>query len=253
MLDHTQVKLGKRAPRIDHRTLRLGSYLDMATLPPIPQEADWGVKVSKWGLMLNDHLGDCTCAAAGHLIMAWTADNGNEMTPADDAILKAYEDVGGYKPGDDSTDQGCVEIDVLNYWRKTGIANHLIGGYTSIEPKNHDHIKAAIAFMGGCYIGVALPLAAQGQTVWDVTDPALAGNAAPDSWGGHAVPLVAYNDVGPVCITWGMRQQMTWAWFDAYCDEAYAIFAVDWANEGKAAPSGFNADQLKADLLALQN
>jgi len=27
-----------------------------------------------------------------------------------------------------------------------------------------------------------------------------------------------------VCITWGKKQQMTWRWFDKYCDEAYAIF-----------------------------
>jgi hypothetical protein len=27
-----------------------------------------------------------------------------------------------------------------------------------------------------------------------------------------------------VCVTWGRKQQMTWAWFDRYCDEAYAIF-----------------------------
>jgi len=29
---------------------------------------------------------------------------------------------------------------------------------------------------------------------------------------------------GPVCVTWGRKQQIMWAWFDKYCDEAYAIF-----------------------------
>ena len=25
-------------------------------------------------------------------------------------------------------------------------------------------------------------------------------------------------------MTWGRKQQMTWAWVNKYCDEAYAIF-----------------------------
>ena len=25
-------------------------------------------------------------------------------------------------------------------------------------------------------------------------------------------------------MTWGRKQQMSWVWFDKYCDEAYAIF-----------------------------
>ena len=35
--------------------------------------------------------------------------------------------------------------------------------------------------------------------------------------------IPGYNAKGPVCVTWGRKQQMTWAFFDKYCDEAYAI------------------------------
>jgi hypothetical protein len=35
--------------------------------------------------------------------------------------------------------------------------------------------------------------------------------------------IVALNLVGPVCVTWGARQQMTWAFWDKYYDEAYAV------------------------------
>jgi hypothetical protein len=36
-------------------------------------------------------------------------------------------------------------------------------------------------------------------------------------------------------VTWGKKQQMTWKFFDKYCDEAYAIFdAVDTAKKKKA-------------------
>ena len=37
-----------------------------------------------------------------------------------------------------------------------------------------------------------------------------------------------YTKTGPVCVTWGRKQQMSWKFFDKYCDEAYAVFdAVD--------------------------
>jgi hypothetical protein len=38
------------------------------------------------------------------------------------------------------------------------------------------------------------------------------------------VYVPGYTTIGPVCVTWGRKQQMSWAFFDKYCDEAYAIF-----------------------------
>ena len=102
-------------------------------------------------------------------------------------------------------------------------------------------------FFGGLYAGVALPVSAQRQTgwTWDVT------SATPKdfgSWGGHAIPIVAYDSAGLTCVTWGTLQKMTWAFWDAYVDEAYACLTPDWiAADGKA-PSGFDLASLQADL-----
>jgi hypothetical protein len=35
--------------------------------------------------------------------------------------------------------------------------------------------------------------------------------------------VCGYTKLGPVCVTWGRKQQMSWAFFRKYCDEAYAI------------------------------
>ena len=35
------------------------------------------------------------------------------------------------------------------------------------------------------------------------------------------VYVSGYTAKGPVRVTWGRTQQMTWAWFATYCDEAY--------------------------------
>lgn len=248
MIDHTTVKLGKKAAVHDPRTLRLANYLDLSLLPVLPASIDWSDGISNWGMMLNDSLGDCTCAAAGHLMMLWSANDGKMFTPADADILAAYEAVGGYKPSDASTDNGAIEVDVLNFWTNEGIAGDKIAAYAYINAKNQHLVMAAVDLFGGCYVGVALPVSAQNQHPWHITD---GPDAEPGSWGGHAIPIVAYDEDGLTCITWGTKQKMTWDWFFKYCDEAYAILDSKWFGDDNTAPNHFNLAQLQSDLKAL--
>ncbi len=100
MIDHSQMPLGKQRARHDPRTLQLADYLDTTALPPAPKSCDWGAKIPEdgWGMMLNDEIGDCTCAAAAHLIQDWTSNDGTLVTLKDADVLKAYEAVSGYDP-----------------------------------------------------------------------------------------------------------------------------------------------------------
>jgi len=41
---------------------------------------------------------------------------------------------------------------------------------------------------------------------------------------------------------------MTWAWFEKYCSEAYALVSRDWLNAGAISPSGFDLITLENDL-----
>jgi hypothetical protein len=67
-IDPRKLKLGKSTARHDPRTLLLAAYVTPA-LPIPPASFDLTSKVSSWGMMDNDQIGDCTCAAAGHLLM----------------------------------------------------------------------------------------------------------------------------------------------------------------------------------------
>jgi hypothetical protein len=249
-VDDTRNKLGKKPARHDPRTLQMANYLGITHLPDIPATRDWTSKATAaWGMMLNDQLGDCTCAAAAHITQVWSANEGPiEITLPDAEVLKAYEAVGHYKPGNPASDQGAVEMDVLRYWRKHGIGGYQIKAYVALEPKNHEHIRAAVNLFGGSYIGLALPVSAQNQKVWSVPPGGASGKGAPGSWGGHAVVVEAYDSHGLTCITWGQKKRMTWSFWDTYCDEAYAVLSDLWAPKAKQAPSGFDFATLEADL-----
>jgi hypothetical protein len=110
-----------------------------------------------------------------------------------------------------------------------------------------EDVKTAIWLFGGLYLGVNLPISAQRQNVWEVSRHPGASDAA-GSWGGHAIYLVSYDAETLTCITWGQLKKMTWAWFEAYCDEAYALISKDWMEATGVAPSGFDLATLESDL-----
>ncbi len=195
-------------------------------------------------MMCNDTLGCCTISGAGHLIEEWSANANTEIVPADSDIISAYSAVSGYDPSTGENDNGAYELDVLNYWRNTGIANRKIYAYAACEPRNHSHIKASVYLFGGCYLGVALPLSAQNQRIWSVTR---GPDAEPGSWGGHAVPIVAFDAHYVTVVTWGQLMKATWSFIDKYTDESYAILSQDFINNG-IAPNAIDWTSLQADL-----
>ena len=254
--DPLKLKLGKHPVRHDPRTLLMATYLTPA-LPAAPATFDVSSKVHNWGMMGNDQIGDCTCAAAGHLIMEWTMNaKGKMVTPSDKQIIAAYSAITGYNPATGANDNGAQEIDVLNYWRQSGIAGDKISAYLALEPANHTHVMDSVYIFGGCYIGVQLPKSAQPQTQnhqpWSVPPGGTSGDGAPGSWGGHAVPVVAYDTRGVTVVTWGALQIMTWGFWKVYCDEAYAILSPDYLTGKKVTPQGFNLKQLQEDLADLK-
>ncbi len=246
------MKHGKLPARHDPRTLRFADYL--GDLPSPTHFVNNARRVGHWPMYSNDTINDCTCAAAGHLIQEWTANANREVTTTDKQIVDAYEAIAGYRPGESGTDKGTTKLAVLNYWRKRGIAAHKIWAYVAIEPGNNDHVKDAVQFFGGAYIGLKLPLTAKYQlrkpldeTIWSVPPGGAAGEAAPGSWEGHSVPVVGYDRRALNVVSWGSLMKITWQFFNAYCDEGYVILTHEWI-DAKGLPHGFDIEQLKRDL-----
>jgi hypothetical protein len=247
MADHSKMKTGRKAIKTDTRTLALARYLTPG-LPPPPPSADWTKGISNWGMMMNDKLGDCTIAGVGHAIQVFTANTSSAATISDATIERYYEQWDGYVPGNARTDSGGVELDVLNDWQKQGFAGHALTAFADPNPANLDEVRQSIALFGGVYIGLALPITAQRQDVWDVVSGGRA--SAPGSWGGHCVFVPRYDEQSFTCITWGELKTMTIAFWNRYCDEAHTLLAADWLT-AKGSPSGFDQTQLQADLEAI--
>ncbi len=251
-VDHSQMKLGRGAVRKDTRTLLLAKYLETAELPPAPVAVDWSTKVSSWPMDLNDRLGCCTIAAAAHLVQAWSANAKDAaVILADSDVLAAYESIAGFTPNDPTTDRGAVELDVLTAWRQSGIGGCKIDAFAAVAPKNTEHVKQAIQLFGGLYIGLELPKSAQTQDVWDVPWYGDHLDAAPGSWGGHAIIVTAYDDKGLTGITWGAKKRLTWSFFNDYCSEAYACLSQLWIEANGASPAGTVLAALQADLASV--
>src|SRR6202142_4151114 len=101
-------KLGKLAPKPNRRTLRLSRYLLAGATglptPPLKLWREYRVPPSGWGMMGNDTIGDCTCAAIAHMVMLMTAHTGTMISPTLEDTLAVYSAVTGYYPVDPSPD-----------------------------------------------------------------------------------------------------------------------------------------------------
>ena len=221
---HTFFKLGKAAAKKDPRNLKMATLFKMA-MPKPPAIYDYDVNHKApipTPMFANDTLGDCVMAGRAHQTLRFEWIEQKKIIPITDKEVEReyFKETGG-------ADSGLVVLESLKEWRKGGwkAAKHMyrIRAFAEIDFSQHDEMMQSIYADVGVGIGVQLPISAQEQTghVWEVTT---GPNAVPGSWGGHYVYVVGYNPTGPVCITWGRKQQMTWAWLDKYCDEAYAIF-----------------------------
>jgi hypothetical protein len=245
-------KFGKHPPKHDPRTLQFKTYVEAALPAPPAIEKTWMAKIDKhWGMMGNDNYGDCTCAAAGHMIMEWTANTASKPLVVPDAsILQFYENFSG-----GNADAGATLLDVLNYWHKTGLYEHEILAFVAITLKDPAQIKSAVSIFANCYIGLALPHFAADppgggdltKVPWVVPAGGPSGKAAPNPNNGHCVAAVGYDEQNLYVVTWGEIKPMSWEFYTAYADEAFAVLSKDWLAKRKA-PNGFALQALEKDL-----
>ncbi len=235
-----RIALDPNAPRPD-LTPHLVRGVTAETVNP-PVAVNYWSKVSNWGELGNDSWGDCTCACDGHIAMQQTAYGlGKADQVTTDEALLAYKMVGGFNvnagpPGDNPTDKGATIQAALEYLRKTGIAGFKIAAYGAVDVKDGTAIRHAIEDFGALSIGMNLPSTAESQgATWTVVPGAT-------DLGGHCVMACGYDVNYLYFVSWGQVYRMTWAFWDAYVDEAWAIISQDWTTVTGLSLEAFGAE-----------
>lgn len=205
-----------------------------------------------YGMLGNDTHGDCTCATVYHCNQVWDKDAQNSiLNVSNNTALQLYREMGW--DGTEATDTGCNEQDVLTYLIKAGApldngTRKKISAFFEVDVRNMDDIKRVIYECGTCYIGMQMPaeIAQAGYPeVWDIT-------SSPHFEGGHAFNLVGYDATGFIFITYGKKYKMTYKFWQATADEAYAIISPDWVEQTGKTPFGLTASDLTEQMAALK-
>jgi hypothetical protein len=255
----TGFKLGRLSRSYDPRVPHMSALVAGETRPPPPPQIDYTVGLpNNLGMMMNDELGDCTCAAFYHALQVWSAKvQGSIETEPDEDVEKLYIQACHYNPRTGGEGPGGNEQHVLTYLLRTGAPTgsegqmrHKIAAFVEVDPRNTDDVKRAIANCGVAYIGFNVPqyIVPAGKSppqTWDVQND----NAA--IVGGHAVVLAGYDANGARVISWGSYYTMTWSFFTKYADEVYAIADSTWIDNGGKTPGGLTLAELEAQMQAL--
>ena len=249
-------KFGRKPRIVRGPRLSLKRYLLPTGLPPVPSSCDFSRLAAPVlaDIFQNDSLGDCVIAGGYHVVGLATGNAGNIFHATTAQILADYSAIGGYVPGDESTDNGCDEQTALSYWSETGFADGTkAAGWVAVNPNDKQEVMAAQWLFENLFFGVSLPDGwinpfpeAPGFT-WDV-----AGDADPNN--GHCFVGCGFDTNGVKIDTWGMLGTLTWAALQEYCSEAnggalYSILTPDQIAKGQmTAPNGIDWGTLARDL-----
>jgi len=123
-------------------------------------------------------------------------------------------------------------------------------GFVEVDYRIQNEVKLTVHEFGLSYIGFIVPSSifdAHGEPlpVWDV----IPGGS---EVGGHAVILVAYDADFVTVISWGRLFKMTWAFFENYCKEAYALIDKSWLNATGKTPLGLTLHQIESLMSELR-
>jgi hypothetical protein len=238
--------------------LRMSRYL-LGSLPAPPASCDWTAAALKAIAQMygNDVLGDCVIAAGYHIEGVETGNAGDLFIATEAQIEKDYGSIGGYVPGDPSTDNGCDEVTAMNWWVANGFADKTKPlGWISVDPTNKTEVMQALWLFENCMFGVDLPdawvnpMPSASGFVWDV-----AGDPDPDN--GHGFNGAGYDSTGVKNCTWAMIGKITWAAIAKYAAQSadgqllVLVTPAQLAKGMAKAPNGVDWTSLIADFDAM--
>jgi hypothetical protein len=249
-------KLGRTRPVSRGPRFSLRNYLMRGIAAP-PPACDYSkpAAAALANIYENDKLGDCVIAGIGHVVGVLTGGRGKCFIYTNQQIIALYSAIGGYIPGDPSTDRGCDEVTALNYWENNGapVGKNKIAGWLAVNASDPTEWQTALWLFENLYFGMELPDA------WINPMPGASGfiwytAGAPDPNSGHCVVGVGYTAKGVTIDSWGMTGLLTTAAIAKYATpsangDLYTVVSqIGIAKATQKAPNGFDWSQLIADF-----
>lgn len=253
-----EIAFGRKRPVAEGPHMRLAHYLQQALPTPPTSVSYWtpACDVALRDIYANDERGDCVVASRYHGVATATGNAGDLYHATKAAIIKTYSAIGGYVPGQPSTDQGLDEVTSQAYWLKNGFLNGTKPlGYVAVDASNWTEVQTAIWLFEGADICMELPDAwispfpSGDGFVWDA--------ATPDEENGHCIQATGYSTSGVEIDTWGLKGTLTKAALAKLAvakqyGSFYVVLTPDLVAKGATkAPCGVAWNDLVADFNAL--
>jgi hypothetical protein len=215
----------------------LKTLMEYAT-GPLTAPGSFAVPAGPYQMDNNEKEGDCTIAGVAHLLQAWNRlFKGKARIPGVTTIKKVYRELTG------GPDTGLVEANVLAAWKNTGLFGTKIDAYAPVKVTDPNAIKCAIAFYGGCYLGIVVGQEQEEQFERGEAWKWVAGQEED----GHCVVALGFTPEGLLCATWGEIALLPWAFLKPSLKEAWCVFGPQLKAAGTDT-LGVNVPALEADL-----
>jgi hypothetical protein len=190
-------------------------------------------------MYLNDSQGCCTCSGIGNSLRV---DSNGTKQITDGDVETGYVAVTGregaaYDPTSGANDNGCAEIDVLDYWVQVGVGGDKLVTHAGVDFNNILEVRTALYLCGPLYPGWQLSTDQQSQQVW------APGSAAPATISGTPIPT-GQGDIFTV-LTWAQYKPCVEAYIQFACDELHALITDAWVQRNQGNPA--------VDMQALQS
>jgi hypothetical protein len=261
----TKIPSGRVSYKHDERTLKLRDIInELDKVKKIPAQHNWGNRIKpdhNWGDYGNLKLNNCTFVTAAYLLMIWKSYKEDRIyRPGVKQIVNDYSKLikdnrKGGKSINTLLNEGGKPIEaikVLKHWRKKGIDGHKIVAFAKLtfnhKKDQKEELKRAVYLYGGCYIGINIPRSVEKQwqqnKKWTIVPGLPRGDARRKLWFSHALLVTGYNEKELRVVTFGKEEIMTWAFYEKYVDEAYAVFDENFLKARKT-PSKLKVKDLK--------
>lgn len=209
-------------PLVDIRTIPFRAVLRLKELPLLPERHDAHVAVGGVvdnRMFGNNKHGNCVIASQAHQTLTFEKFEQGIILPITDqeVIDEYYRQSGGL-------DTGLYLTLAMREWRNTGWVAagkyYDIYAFAGVDLRDISQVKYSIYLLNGVTFGMQ---------VWDTDieqfqrgEPwHLTGNDG-SFRGGHGVDGFKYDE-GLTCMTWGEEQSMTWEFWLARVNQAFAV------------------------------